>query len=265
MLNELCLPSVRRALLAGCLLLGLSAAAAPAASAPSTGIDVEALLRDADRARGGDLPGLNWTIAIDAHEEVGGRDGGGRDDHQEMIAQAHGKKTRVDFVAPARIKGQSVLMLSRNMWFMKPGLQKPVPISPRQRLLGQAANGDIAATDYAGDYAARADGEEVIDGERCVVLELTSREKNTTYDRIRYWVSLTRKVGLKAEFYTVSGKHFKTATFVYGNRIEHDGRQIAMVSRMTIHDALQPANVTTMSYTNVAVRRIDAAVFQLNP
>lgn len=256
MRNEPLLRLVRSALLALFLTISVGAQAAPVE------FDVEALLRDADRARGGDLPGLSWTIAIDAHEET---DGGGRDDHQQMIAQAHGRKTRVDFVAPARIKGQSVLMLSRNMWFIKPGLQKPVPISPRQRLLGQAANGDIASTDYAGDYSARADGEEAIDGERCIVLELTAREKNTTYDRIRYWVSTARKVGLKAEFYTVSGKHFKTATFVYGNRIEHDGRQIPMVSRMTIHDALQPANVTTMSYSDVSVRRVDAAVFQLNP
>lgn len=240
---------IRIALFAASLTLGAGAHAA---------LDVEALLRDADRARGGDLPGLTWTIAIDAHEEE-------RDDHQVMIAQALGKKTRVDFVAPAKIKGQSVLMLARNMWFMKPGLQKPVPISPRQRLLGQAANGDIAATDYAGDYSASLAGEDTVDGERCVVLELASREKNTTYDRIRYWVSPARKVGVKAEFFTVSGKHFKTATFEYGNRIEYDGKQIPMVSRMTINDALQPANVTTMSYTDVSVRRIDAAVFQLNP
>ena len=251
---------VGRALFALLLTMTFSvgAPAAPAASAASADLDVEALLRDADRARGGDLPGLRWTIAIDAHEED-------RDDHQVMIAQALGKKTRVDFTEPAKIKGQSVLMLARNMWFMKPGLQKPVPISPRQRLLGQAANGDIAATDYTGDYSASLAGEESIEGERCVVLELVAREKNTTYDRIRYWLSPTRKVGVKAEFYTVSGKHFKTATFEYGNRIEYEGKQIPMVSRTTIKDALQPGNVTTMSYTGISVHRVDAAVFQLNP
>ncbi len=253
MRNDIVVRSIRKALFAVCLTSSIGAHAA---------LDVDALLRDADRARGGDLPGLTWTIAIDAHEEG---DESARDDHQVMTARALGKKTRVDFIAPAKIKGQSVLMLARNMWFMKPGLQKPVPISPRQRLLGQAANGDIAATDYAGDYSASLAGEETIDGERCVVLELVSREKNTTYDRIRYWVSAVRKVGVKAEFYTVSGKHFKTATFEYANRIDHDGQQIPMVSRMTINDALRPANVTTMRYTDISVRKIDAAVFQLNP
>ena len=226
--------------------------------AASAAVNVDDLLRSSDRARGGDFPGLSWTISIDSHESD-------RDDHQVMIAQAQGKKTRVDYTAPEKIKGQSVLMLARNMWFSKPGLQKPVPISPRQRLLGQAANGDIAATDYAGDYDASAVGEETLGDERCVILELVAREKNTTYERIRYWVSLARKVGVKADFYTVSGKHFKSATFEYGNRVSHDGKEIPMVSRMTIVDAINPENVTTMSYTGVVVKRIDSSVFQLNP
>jgi hypothetical protein len=234
-------------------LLATALIAGAACAAP----DVEALLQEADRARGADFPGLSWTITIDSHESD-------RDDHQVMTAQAQGNRTRVDFTAPEKIKGQSVLMLARNMWFSRPGLQKPVPISPRQRLLGQAANGDIASTNYAADYSARADGDERIDGEACAVLELASREKNTTYDRIRYWVSLSRKVGVKAEFYTVSGKHFKTATFEYENRIRHEGRSIPMVSRMTIVDALNPANVTTMRYSDIAVARISGSVFELN-
>jgi len=221
-------------------------------------VNVDELLRNSDRARGGDFPGLTWTISIDSHEVD-------RDDHQVMIAQAQGKKTRVDYTAPEKIKGQSVLMLARNMWFIKPSLQKAVPISPRQRLIGQAANGDIAATDYAGDYDATAVGEETIDGERCAVLELVARAKNTTYDRIRYWVSLARKVGVKAEFYTVSGKRFKSATFEYNNRIIHEGKDLPMVSRTTIVDALNAANVTTMDYSAIAVKKISSTVFQLSP
>ena len=237
--------------------LGLLALLACGASLAAEN-DVDALLREADRARGGDLPGLVWTISIDSHQDE-------RDDHQVLVAQALGKKTRVDFVSPEKIKGQSVLMLARNMWFSKPGLQKPVPISPRQRLLGQAANGDIAATDYAGDYNASAAGEETVNGERCLIVELVAREKNTTYDRIRYWISPGRKVGVKAEFYTLSGKRFKTATFDYGNRVRHEGAEIPMVSRMVIVDAINPANVTTMSYSEVSVKKVDGAVFQLNP
>lgn len=224
----------------------------------SAAVDVNQILQESDRARGGNLPGLVWTITIDSREVE-------REDHQVMTAQAQDNKTRVEYSAPEKIKGQSVLMRGRNMWFSKPGLQKPVPISPRQRLLGQAANGDIAATHYAADYRATAAGEETINGEACAVLELVAKEKSTTYDRIRYWVSLSRKVGVKAEFYTVSGKHFKSATFEYGNQISFEGKRFPFVSQVTIVDALNPANITTMRYSGIAVKKINSAVFELNP
>lgn len=220
-------------------------------------IDVESLLQESDRARGGHFPGLVWTITIDSHEPE-------RDEHQVMITQVVGNKTRVEYSAPEKIKGQSILMLGRNMWFIKPGLQKPVPISPRQRLLGQASNGDIAATHYAEDYSVTASAEESINGEPCVMLDLLAKAKNTTYDRIRYWISLNRKVGVKAEFYTVSGKHFKTATFEYGNQISHEGRRYPFVSKMVIVDALKSDNATTMNYSGIAVKKINSAVFELN-
>ena len=45
-----------------------------------------------------------------------------------------------------------MLFNDRTIWFIKPGLRKPVSISARQRLVGDAANGDIATTNYARDY-----------------------------------------------------------------------------------------------------------------
>ncbi|HEX5126257.1 MAG TPA: outer membrane lipoprotein-sorting protein [Rhodocyclaceae bacterium] len=221
----------------------------------------EALLQLADRARGGDLPGIAWIIEINSHDSDG-------DTRQVMnaIAVTHDNisNTRVDYTSPEKIKGQRVLMVGRNMWFSRPGLQKPVPISPRQRLIGQAANGDIAATHYTADYNAKAVGTEQIGNESCVLFELTAKEKNVTYDRIRYWVSEKRKVGVKAEFYTVSGKLFKSATFEYGNDITYEGQHIPFVSRMVITDALNTSNVTTLDYREVRVKKPDPSLFELN-
>ncbi len=148
------------------------------------------------------------------------------------------------------------------MWLTKPGLSKPIPISPRQRMSGQAANGDIAATNYAGDYDAQMEATETLDGESCYVLNLTAKHKRTTYDRIRYWVSVKRLVGVKAEFYSVSGKLLKTARFEYHNTIEHEGKHIPFVSRMTIRDALIDAE-TTMDFGTVKVKKIAASEFDL--
>ena len=85
--------------------------------------------------------------------------------------------------------------------------------------MGDAANGDIASTNYADDYIGTLSGEEPVKGEACHVLDLKAASKNVTYDRIRYWVSKERLVGVKAEFYTLSGKLFKTAEFRYDNRV----------------------------------------------
>lgn len=77
----------------------------------------------------------------------------------------------------------------RNMWFVKPGLRKPVPISPRQKLSGGAANGDIASTNYAGDYKAQYVSDERVGETDCYLFDLLSNTRKATYYRIRYWIN----------------------------------------------------------------------------
>jgi hypothetical protein len=161
-----------------------------AVASPLAPVDAGALIERSDRARGGHLPGVAWTIEIVSND-------GDREAHQAMAAVTRSGDTRVDYTAPERMNGQFVIMLGRNMWFSSPGLRRPVPISPRQRLVGQAAMGDIASTNYRDDYSARFIREETWGGERCAVLDLTAKAKNVTYDRIRYWVSESRVVGTR--------------------------------------------------------------------
>jgi hypothetical protein len=218
--------------------------------------DAQSLLQHADRARGGGLPGIVWEIRLVS------RGGDKVSDEQRLEVRAVDDASVAETLEPARFKGSKLLQVGRNMWLTRPGLSKPIPISPRQRMSGQASNGDIAATNYAADYEAQLAGEEAVDGENCHVLELAAKHKRATYDRVRYWVSARRGVGVKAEFYSVSGKLLKTARFDYRNTIEHEGRHIPFVSRMTIRDALVDAE-TTMDFGTVKVRRIPAAEFDL--
>ena len=156
-------------------------------------------------------------------------------------------------------------MVGRNMWFLKPGLSRPVPISPRQKLMGDAANGDIASTNYADDYTGALSGEEPVKGEACHVLDLKAAAKSVAYDRIRYWVSKERLVGVKAEFYTLSGKLFKTAEFRYDNRVRMpDGEEIPFVSELAIRDAIQKDKVTTLTYSAIRVQTVPDSTFNLN-
>ncbi len=104
----------------------------------------EEILKKSDEARG-NADGIEWEIAMHSIES-------GREQERTIKVSARNFNSLADFLAPANVKGQKMLMIDRNMWFAKPGLSKPVPISPRQKLLGGAANGDIASTNYAGDY-----------------------------------------------------------------------------------------------------------------
>ncbi len=218
--------------------------------------DAHSILTDSDQARGGGLPGIVWEIRLQS------RDGERMDEPQRILVKAVDDSSVAETQEPVRFKGSKILQVDRNMWMTRPGLSKPIPISPRQRMSGQASNGDIAATNYAGDYEAQMDGTETLDGEACYVLNLSAKHKRTTYDRVRYWVSVKRVVGVKAEFYSVSGKLLKTARFEYGNTIEHDGKRIPFISRMTIRDALVDAE-TVMEFGTVKVKKIAASEFDL--
>jgi Outer membrane lipoprotein-sorting protein len=234
------------------LLLSLQLVGGAAFAAP----DAHTILKDSDQARGGGLPGIEWEI------KVVSRDGDRTEETQRLLVKAVNDASVAETLEPVRFRGSKILQVKRNMWLTKPGLSKPIPISPRQRMSGQASNGDIAATNYAGDYDAKMSGTENIDGEPCYVLDLTAKHKRTTYDKIRYWVSVKRLVGLKAEFYSVSGKLLKTAHFEYNNTIEHAGKRIPFVSKMTIRDALVDAE-TTMVFGTVKVKKIRPSEFDL--
>ncbi len=218
--------------------------------------DAKNILEQSDRARGGGLPGIVWEIKLNSH------DGDKVDEQQRLLVKATDDASVAETFEPSRFKGSKLLQVGRNMWLTRPGLSKPIPISPRQRMSGQASNGDIAATNYAKDYEAQLGQQESVDGEACFVLDLKAKHNRATYDKVRYWVSVKRSVGIKAEFYSVSGKLLKTARFDYGNNMQYEGQRIPFVSRMTIRDALIDAE-TVMEFGTVKVQKVSSGEFDL--
>lgn len=222
----------------------------------SAEISPKEILSSADMARG-NVEGIEWEIDIESVE-------GDSSQNRSIRVSARGYNSLAEFISPPKVKGGKLLMIDRNMWFMKPGLRKPVPISPRQKLMGGAANGDIASTNYAGDYEPVSVSDDTVNNEPCYLLDLKSINKKATYDRIRYWVLKERLVGVKSDFFTVSGKRFKSATFEYDNSIMIDGRPRPFVSRMVIMDAVIKGNTTTMTYHKVELKKIPDSTFNLN-
>lgn len=218
----------------------------------------EELLKDADRARGALDDGISWDIEVEETNADGGTN------KVSYLVRALGNDALAEAVAPPRNKGEMMLFNDRNLWFFKPGLKKPVSISARQKLMGQAANGDVASTQYRRDYDGKIVGEEKVNGIDAWKLELKAKAKNVTYDQIRYWIGKAQRVGVKAEFLTVSGELFKSATFEYTNTLASDGKDLPFISKMNIVDAINTANKTTITYKSPRQEKHAASLFNVN-
>jgi hypothetical protein len=215
------------------------------------------LLKDSDRARGAIDEGISWEIDVDTMED-------GVANKVHYAVKVKGIDALAEATAPARNKGEMMLFNDRNLWFFKPGIKKPVAISARQKLMGQAANGDIASTNYYRDYDGKVVGSEMVDGQDTWKLELKAKAKNVTYDGIRYWISKDEHLGVKAEFLTVSGEMFKSATFAYKNRLKLAAKEYPFVSEMRIVNALNKGNVTVLSYHSPYPEKHPDSLFNVN-
>lgn len=215
------------------------------------------ILRAADAARG-NMEGVAWEVTVTSVE-------GGRTTSMTLHVRNREHNFLAETRAPPRRRGDNLLFRDGNMWFHRPGLSKPVPISQRQRLLGGAAYGDIAATYYSRDYAPERLADETVDVEECYVFDLRAKTSQASYDRIVYWVSKERLVGVKADYYTVSGRKFKSATMEYDNEVEsEDGETRPFLSGVTIEDTLTSSDRTVLSLSEPTLENIPYSTFNVN-
>jgi outer membrane lipoprotein-sorting protein len=217
----------------------------------------EAILKAADEARG-NVRGMGWEVTIES-----------QDNERAVDTLVYDIKVRAfniagTSLAPAKYRGNKILMLNTSMWFYKPGLSKPVPVSQRQKLMGEAAYGDIASTNYAENYSATRLPDETVNGEPCYVFDLKAKEDKLTYDRIIYWVSKQNQIGIKADYFTVSGKKFKSAWMDYANSVKVDGQSRPFLSRITLRGELMNGAVTYLNLRNPRVEPVPDYVFDLN-
>jgi hypothetical protein len=167
------------------------------------------------------------------------------------------------FVAPARDAGKLMLKSGNDLWYYDPSSQASIRLSPQQRLLGQAANGDVVTVNLARDYKAELLGEEsLVDGEKVRRdthrLELRAAGEEVTYDRIEMWIDKDSAKPLRARFYAESGRLLKTA--YYRKFAQHLGRE--RPTEVVIIDGLDPKWVTVMRYSEFTARDVPDAWLQ---
>jgi outer membrane lipoprotein-sorting protein len=157
-------------------------------------------------------------------------------------------KSVVEFVAPQTEKGKLLLMLRDAMWIYMPTASRPIRISPLQRLIGQASNGDVARTSFTVDYDAKSVSDGEWNGRKAYVLDLGAKDSDVSYHRVVLWVDKATFEPMRADFYVVSGKLIKRALYrEYGEMAGH-----RVLTSVDIEDLLRPGNHTTMKYANLA-------------
>ncbi|MFO1518863.1 MAG: outer membrane lipoprotein-sorting protein [bacterium] len=163
----------------------------------------------------------------------------------------------VEFTSPAGEKGKSILMLGDDLWIYLPNVKKPVRIPLHERLIGNVSNGDMARANFAGDYTAVLTGEENVDGKACYLLDLTAKSPSKTYNKIKYWVSKSDFRPVKAEYFTVSGRSLKTATFEDFKEMAGGMRPMKLV----FQDSIDKNKKSVLTFGAMTKKKLDDGMF----
>jgi len=230
----------------------MTLALALAVTSASAADDVAALLKAADRYRTG-----AENLQVETEVSVFKRDGSpDKERRYTVFAQAQ-HKSLVLMRSPAE-QGQKVLMLGDDFWLLMPGSQRPIRITPSQKLLGDASTGDIATMSWAEDYTGSIVGEEKCEQQSCIHLSLQAARKGVSYQRIELWIGKQRHEPLTADLFVQSDKLAKQARFVMDKPAAP-----TQVAEMVLLDQLSNHKETRVRYLSRASKAVPEA--WLNP
>ncbi|WP_042329759.1 outer membrane lipoprotein-sorting protein [Paraburkholderia ginsengisoli] len=224
--------------------------------------DPQKLLEQSDAIR---TPTGSFMLNASLTEYRGGKqvDGNALSIYSKPDSPGGAFRTLVRFVAPTRDAGKLMLKNGNDLWFYDPANQASIRISPDQRLLGQAANGDVVTVNLAHDYVAELKGtDDVTDGDRqprhCYKLSLVGRSVGLTYHRIEMWLDGANSRPVKARFYSESDRLLKTA--FYRRYTAELG--VERPTETVIIDGLDSNWVTVMRFSDYGSRDIPDAWLQ---
>lgn len=217
----------------------------------------EFLLKAADRARLPTELGMEWKTKLTNFN----------DDDEASIqyrVRVKGMDSYVEVIDPPRKRGEVTLFNDRVIWFYKTGQKKPVSLSARQKLSGQAAVGDIVSTNYKRDYAGPLVGDERVGEVECYVLDLKAKSDKTTYDRVKYFVSKKDKLLVQAIFQTPDGEALKVASYEYGHSIVIKGKKFPFTSKIVIKNASMESQYSVLEWMNPKLSKVPVSLFNVN-
>jgi hypothetical protein len=220
------------------------------------------VLAAADRVRNPGQP-FRVTLALVEYNNGKPRDRVGLIVYAKEDQQTKQFNNLVRYIEPRRDAGKMVLLKGANLWFYDPASKASIRISPQQRLVGQASEGDVLSVNLARDYTSRIASEESIqDADRrerdCWHLDMTAATPDAIYSHIEYWVEKGSHQPIKGKFYSDSGRLLKVAYY-------HKYEELLGALRpaqVVLIDAVNANLATTIDYADYRAQDIPDAWFQ---
>lgn len=149
--------------------------------------------------------------------------------------------------------GMKVLMKGDNMWVNLMSSKRALRITPMQRLMGQASNGDVAKVSFSQDYS----GEILNKQDNLIKLLLKAKRKGATYQRVVLYINRKNYTPVKADFFLLSEKQLKTAYYEKFKIIE--GKRV--ITKIKIQDKIKKDSYTYMEYSNYKKKKTPSKYF----
>jgi outer membrane lipoprotein-sorting protein len=135
------------------------------------------------------------------------------------------KESFTEYLSPPREQGTKMLKLENQLWIYSPSTDRTIQISGhmlRQSVMGS----DLSYEDMMDDrklsdvYTAKVTGNEVIEGRKTYILDLTAKVTDVAYHSRKMWIDSDRFVPLKEELFAKSGQLLKRTTLSDVKQIE---------------------------------------------
>lgn len=203
--------------------------------------NADKILANAEKVRN---PDQDYVVRVKVLETKSGK----KQAPKEFETMIKGRdKALIKFKKPASEVGKSVLMVGSDMWISMPTTSKPIRVSPKQKMAGNAAYGDIARLNFVGNYKATYKKSATYKGQRAHVLSLEAIPgKPVTYQKVEYWVNAKNNRPLVTYYQSRSGKTMKTGYFekyeeVFG---------VTRPTRFKLKDNIVKNSETTVEFMN---------------
>ena len=241
----------------GLVVLATAAGVGTAHSAP----DAQAILTASDAIRNPNRP---FSVVVTLTEFQSGTqvNTSTLQSYSRVLSAGGQFASLIRYLKPARDAGKVMLKIGNDLWFFDPSTKASIRISPQQRLMGQAANGDVVTVNFAKDYdATLAATEGITDGDRrsrkTFKLALVASSEEAVYATVELWVDAETHHPLKARFFAESGRALKTA---YYRRFQTQ-LGVERPTETVIIDGLDPQSVTLLRLSDYVARDIPSAWF----